>query len=97
MGSTDLHEDYKFLTNAHDHAATDAIWLVKRFDPAAHFIQLYKVEPKDKIGTITVHCFELLNAARQGLIGVAACLGINFRTKNLLLTMIAGVLTVLSV
>jgi uncharacterized membrane protein len=34
------------------------------------------------------------NAGWQGLIGVAACLGIYFKTKNLLLTMISGVLTV---
>lgn len=34
------------------------------------------------------------NAGWQGLIGVAACLGIYFKTKNLLLTMIGGVLTV---
>ena len=29
MGSTDLHEDYIFLTKTDAHAATDAIWLVK--------------------------------------------------------------------
>ncbi len=34
------------------------------------------------------------NSAWQGLIGVAACLGIYFKTKNLLLTMTSGVLTV---
>ena len=34
------------------------------------------------------------NTGWQGLIGVAACLGIYFKTKNLLLTMISGVLTV---
>jgi uncharacterized membrane protein len=34
------------------------------------------------------------NAGEQGLIGVAACLGIYFKTKNVLLTMISGVLTV---
>jgi uncharacterized membrane protein len=34
------------------------------------------------------------NSGWQGLIGVAACLGIYFKTKNLLLTMISGVLTV---
>jgi uncharacterized membrane protein len=34
------------------------------------------------------------NAGWQGFVGVAACLGIYFRTKNLLLTMISGVLTV---
>lgn len=34
------------------------------------------------------------NAGWQGVIGVAACLGIYFWTKNLLLTMVSGVLTV---
>ncbi len=47
-------------------------------------------------GTILVSLVvpSALNAGWQGLIGVAACLGIYFRTKNLLLTMITGVLTV---
>ena len=30
MGTTDLHEDYIFITEDHDHAASEAIWLVKR-------------------------------------------------------------------
>jgi uncharacterized membrane protein len=34
------------------------------------------------------------NAGWQGLIGVTACLGIYFKIKNLLMTMISGVLTV---
>lgn len=34
------------------------------------------------------------NGGWQGLVGVVACLGIYFKTKNLLLTMIGGVLTV---
>jgi hypothetical protein len=59
MGSTDLHEDYIFLTKTHDHASTDAIWLVKRYDPESCFVQFYKVEPEDKIGVITVQCIEL--------------------------------------
>jgi hypothetical protein len=59
MGSTDLHEDYIFLTKAHDHASTDAIWLVKKYDPDSYFVQFYKVEPKDKIGVITVQCMEV--------------------------------------
>jgi branched chain amino acid efflux pump len=47
-------------------------------------------------GTILVSLVvpSALNAGWQGLIGVAACLGIYFKTKNLLLTMITGVLTV---
>lgn len=47
-------------------------------------------------GTILVSLVvpSALNAGWQGFIGVAACLGIYFRTKNLFLTMITGVLTV---
>lgn len=59
MGSTGLHEDYIFLTQTHDHATTDAIWLVKRYDPESHFVQFYKVEPEDKVGIITVQCARL--------------------------------------
>ena len=56
MGSTELHEDYVFLTKNHDHASTDAIWLVKRYEPESYLIQFYKVEPGNKVGIITVQC-----------------------------------------
>ena len=56
MGTSDLHEDYFFLTKNHDHASTDAIWLVKRYKPESYFVQFYKVEPEDKVGIITVQC-----------------------------------------
>lgn len=56
MGSTELHEDYVFLTQTHDHASTKAIWLVKRYDPKTYFVQFYKVEPNDKVGIVTVKC-----------------------------------------
>jgi hypothetical protein len=59
MGTTELSEDYVFLTKSHDHGTTDAIWLVKRYDPESHFVQFYKIEPEDKIGVITVKCSEL--------------------------------------
>lgn len=59
MGSTNLHEDYIFLTKTHDHATTDAIWLVKRYEPESHFVQFYKVEPGEKIGIIEVKCHSL--------------------------------------
>ena len=59
MGSTDLHEDYIFLTKTHDHASTAAIWLVKRYDPESYLVQFYKVEPEDKVGVITVQCTEI--------------------------------------
>lgn len=47
MGSTELHEDYIFVTENHDHAASDAIWLVKRYDPDSHHVEFYKVEPEE--------------------------------------------------
>ncbi len=59
MGSNDLHEDYIFLTKNHDHVSTDAIWLVKRYDPESFFVQFYKVEPEDKVGVITVQCIQI--------------------------------------
>jgi hypothetical protein len=59
MGSNDLHEDYIFLTKNHDHASTDAIWLVKRYDPESFLVQFYKVEPENKVGVITVQCIHI--------------------------------------
>jgi hypothetical protein len=56
MGTTDLDEDYIFLTKSHDHASTGAIWLVKRYVPVSYFVQFYKVEPEDKVGIVTVQC-----------------------------------------
>lgn len=56
MGTTVLSEDYVFLTRSHDHAATDAIWLVKKYVPEAWLIQFYRVEPGDKIGVVTIQC-----------------------------------------
>jgi len=58
MRSTDLHEDYIFLTKNHDYASTDAIWMVKRYEPESYLVQFYKVEPEDKVGIITVQCFK---------------------------------------
>jgi len=59
MGGTDLHEDYVFVTRNHDHAASDAIWMVKRYEPENYLVQFYKVEPGEKVGVIEVRCFEL--------------------------------------
>lgn len=59
MGGTDLHEDYIFLTQSHDHAATKAIWLVKKYDPDEYCVQFYKVEPEEKIGVIEISCIQL--------------------------------------
>ena len=59
MGSTELSEDYVFLTKTHDHRVKDAIWIVKKYDPAKYFVQFYKIEPEEKIGVVTVECREL--------------------------------------
>ncbi len=56
MGTTELHEDYIFVTNSHDHASSDAIWLVKRHEPDSHYVEFYKVEPEEKVGIISVKC-----------------------------------------
>lgn len=56
MGTTDLSEDYVFITSSHDHASTDAIWLVKRYDPEDHLVELYKIEPGEKVGVVRVRC-----------------------------------------
>ncbi len=59
MGSMQLKEDYIFLTKDHDHGSTEAIWLIKKFDPENYFVQYYKVEPKNKVGIITVSCSKI--------------------------------------
>jgi len=64
MGSTELHEDYIFLTKNHDHASTDAIWLVKKYDPESYLVQFYKVEP-NKAGIITVQCTRIAKCITQ--------------------------------
>ena len=66
MGTIELSEDYVFLTQTHDHGTTDAIWVVKKYDPKSHFVQFYRIEPEDKIGVITVKCTEL-EARRTGV------------------------------
>jgi hypothetical protein len=59
MGKTDLCEDYIFLTKTHDHGSSDAIWIVKAYNPESHFVQYYKIEPEYKVGVVTVQCAEL--------------------------------------
>jgi len=65
MGSTDLHEDYIFVTKNHNHASTDAIWLVKRYESDAYLVQFYKVEPDDKVGIVTVQCKKIDDTSSQ--------------------------------
>ncbi len=62
MGTTVMSEDYVFVTRTHDHGTTNAIWVVKKYDPESHFVQFYKIEPEDKFGVITVKCTELESA-----------------------------------
>ena len=61
MGYTDLHEDYIFKTKTHSHAAADAVWIVKSFNPDNYLVQFYKIEPEEKIGIVTVNCEPLTN------------------------------------
>ncbi len=56
MESTDLHEDYVFVTTDHDHASEKAVWIVKSYKPDSHLIELYKVEAKNKVGVIKIQC-----------------------------------------
>ena len=56
MGSTELREDYVFVTKSHDHAASDAVWAVKRYEPEHYLVQFYEVEPGEKLGVIEVQC-----------------------------------------
>ena len=65
MGTTDLCEDYVFTTNHHDHAATEAIWIVKEYAPSSHIIAFYKIEPEEKIGVVTVRCSEIGAASTE--------------------------------
>jgi hypothetical protein len=59
LGITELSEDYVFLTHDHDHAGTEAIWLVKRYVPEQGLVAYYRVEPGDKVGVVTVQCVAL--------------------------------------
>jgi len=59
MGYNDLHEDYVFLTKTHDHASTDAVWIVKQYRPQSYYVQFYKIEIKEKLGIITIQCTQL--------------------------------------
>ena len=59
MGSTELREDYVFLTQIAGHGEEKTIWLVKQYKPKSYFVQFYRVEPNDKVAIITVECFKL--------------------------------------
>lgn len=59
MGTTNLHDDYVFLTKTHDHAANEAIWIVKKYDPEFYCVRYYRIEPGEKVGIVTVKCDQL--------------------------------------
>lgn len=59
MGTTELSDNYVFITKTHDHGTTETIWIVKKYDPKTHFVQYYKMEPENKIGVVTIECKEL--------------------------------------
>ena len=57
-GSKALRRDDVFLTDAHDHKTTQAIWIVADYDPVKHCVAYYKIEPGEKVGKVVVECFE---------------------------------------
>ena len=65
MGYTEIYENDVFLTHSHDHAGAGAVWIVKRYDPANHCIELYRVEPGDKVGLVAVDCTALNKATTK--------------------------------
>ncbi|MBM4348930.1 MAG: hypothetical protein FJ106_03480 [Deltaproteobacteria bacterium] len=58
IGSTELKPDDVFLTDTHDHKFSQAIWIVSDYDASKHYVSYYKIEPEQKVGKITVQCFE---------------------------------------
>lgn len=56
MGTTQLSEDYVFLTRSHDHAEANAIWIVKKYVPMDHLVEFYRIEPGQKVGLVRVRC-----------------------------------------
>lgn len=65
LGTTELSEDYVFLTHSHDHAGSEAIWLVKRYAPEKGLVAYYRVEPGDKVGVVTVQCSPIASGGTQ--------------------------------
>jgi hypothetical protein len=58
IGSAELKPDDVFLTHTHDHKSAQAIWIVSDYDADKHYVSYYKIEPGQKVGKITVQCFE---------------------------------------
>ena len=59
METTVLCEDYVFLTRTQVHGSTEAIWVVKRYEPAVYRVEFYRIEPDQKVGTVKVRCTAL--------------------------------------
>ena len=62
MDTTQLSEDCVFLTRSHDHAETDAIWIVKKYVPADYLVEFYRIEPEQKVGLVRVRCSSVSKA-----------------------------------
>lgn len=60
--SKELHEDFIFLTQHHDHSFTKAIWIVKKYQPDKYTVEFYKIEPEVKVGIIKIRCYEILKS-----------------------------------
>ena len=45
-----------FMTDAHDHAQTSAIWVVIRYEPQKAEVAYLRVEPGVKVGCVTIAC-----------------------------------------
>jgi hypothetical protein len=65
MGTAPLDEDYLFLTRSHDHAANEAVWIVKTYIPERYRVQYYKIEPGEKVGIIEAACAPLSPASTE--------------------------------
>ena len=65
VGTDPLDEDHLFLTRSHDHAAREAIWIVKRYTPERHRVRYYKIEPGEKVGIVEVACAALSSASTE--------------------------------
>jgi|WetSurMetagenome_2_1015567.scaffolds.fasta_scaffold04011_2 hypothetical protein len=65
MGTRTLDEDYIFLTRTHDHAANEAIWIVKSYEPETHRVRYYKIEPGEKVGIIEAACDPLTSGSTK--------------------------------
>lgn len=61
MQGAEISEDYVFTTRHHDHAGSDAVWIVKKYDREQAAIQYYRIEPEIKVGIVSVTCSTLDN------------------------------------